>query len=100
MKLTALERRILLLMIEGLKPREIYARLGITSGSYRGARTRILDKHGLTNDTQIGFTAGREGVVPASVANMAADRSAERVDAKRRCGGTSLDEFLAHKGVQ
>lgn len=77
------ERPVLVLMARGYRPKQIAAALGITAKNVCQVRRRILDRNGITNDTQLGMLLEREQFVSVYERNLIEDRREVRMDAQR-----------------
>jgi DNA-binding CsgD family transcriptional regulator len=77
------ERPVVMLMARGYQPKQIAASLGMTSNYVCQIRRRILDRNGITNDTQLGMLIERCQFVSTDERNRIEDRREVRLDALR-----------------
>lgn len=80
---TNLERSVVVLMARGYRIKQIAAALGTTPSKVCQARKRVLDRNGITNDTQLGMLVERCQFVSVYERNLIEDRREERMDALR-----------------
>jgi DNA-binding CsgD family transcriptional regulator len=73
------ERPVVMLMARGYQPKQIAASLGMTSNYVCQIRRRILDRNGITNDTQLGMLIERCQFVSTYERNLIEDRREERM---------------------
>lgn len=83
LKVTAYERPILVLMARGYTPKQIAAALGMTAPRVCNARRRVLNRNGITNDTQLGILIAEQQFVSVDERNRIEDRREERMDSQR-----------------
>jgi DNA-binding NarL/FixJ family response regulator len=86
LNVTQLQRAVLTYMARGLTPKQIAAVLGMTTSGVCGARRRVMKRHGITNDTQLGMLIERCQFVSVDERNMIEDRREERIDSQRTQG--------------
>jgi DNA-binding NarL/FixJ family response regulator len=67
MKVTAPQLKVLVLMAQGLPPKAIAARLGVTPSSVCGMRQRLFARNGIRNDTQLGMLMERQQVLTGAL---------------------------------
>ena len=63
MKVTSLQRAVLVYMARGYTPKQIGACLGRSSNSVCAARRRVMRRYRVTNDTQLGMLVSRSGLL-------------------------------------
>jgi DNA-binding NarL/FixJ family response regulator len=63
LKVTQLQRAVLTYMARGYTPKQIAAALGMKTSGVCGARRRVMNRYGITNDTQLGMLIERSGFV-------------------------------------
>lgn len=59
LKVTKLQRAVLTYMARGYTPKQIAAALGNSTSGVCGARRRVMNRYGITNDTQLGMLIER-----------------------------------------
>lgn len=87
LRLTYHERNVMLLLAGGLTRKQIAGFLHVSSKSVSAARRRVLNRHGLLNDVQLGRLIERCQLIPPDEANRIEDRREERIDACRMGAG-------------
>lgn len=97
MRLTKKERQVLILMLKGMKPGAIMAKLGIGRSAFTHRRECILTKLGVDNDAQLGMVVIEWGVLTAHERNLIEDYRDETKDARRIHGGQTLEQFIASR---
>jgi DNA-binding CsgD family transcriptional regulator len=75
------ERAIVVLMARGYAPKQIAAALGMTTNYVCQLRRKVLDRNGITNDTQLGMLIERDQFVSTYERNLIEDRREVRMDA-------------------
>jgi DNA-binding CsgD family transcriptional regulator len=96
------ERPVVLLMARGYQPKQIAAALGMNSNYVCQIRRRVLDRNGITNDTQLGMLVADCQFVSVYERNLIEDRREERMDAQRvpKMRDAPMLKDLLAKGVQ
>jgi DNA-binding NarL/FixJ family response regulator len=79
LKVTDYERAIIVLLARGYAPKQIAAALGMTTNTVCQARRRVLNRNGITNDTQLGMLIERCQFVSVYERNLIEDRREERL---------------------
>lgn len=94
MKLSPHQRRILEQICLGLMRPEVCRRLSIKPSSYDCALKSLKRRNGVASLVQLGMVAERAGVLSPRQRTVVEDQRFDRIDARRRNGGVTLDQFF------